>query len=174
MVATGVGCAGGGADAPNPNVEEMLRKLNLTEEEEAVVDFSEGEDEEILAPVEWALVGKVLSPSPVHINIVRSVMKPTWGNPVGLKIWSIGEKGDNLFVAEFGSARDMERVLLGSPWMVRKYAVLLQEYDEKLSASDIVFDRMELWVRILNLPRGWMNRTRGSRAMGIIGQVMKN
>lgn len=75
-------------------------------------------------------------------------------------------------MVEFGSARDLERLLLGSPWMVGRYAVLVQEYDEKLSASDIMFDCMESWVRILNLPLGWMNRSRGSRAMGLIGQVV--
>lgn len=77
-----------------------------------------------------------------------------------------------MFVAEFGSPRDMERVLLGSPWMVKKYAVLLQEFDVTLSATDIVFDRMELWARIINLPLGWMNRARGSRAMEMIGRVL--
>jgi hypothetical protein len=85
----------------------------------------------------------------------------------------LGKKGDNLFVVEFGSAGDLERVLSGSPWMVGRYAVLLQDYDEKLSESEIVFDRLELWVRILNLPLGWMNRMRGSRAMSLVGRVEK-
>jgi hypothetical protein len=67
----------------------------------------------------------------------------------------------------------MERALAGTPWMVGRHAVILKEYDEKLSASEIVFDRMELWVRILNLPLGWMNQQRGARAMNLIGQVVK-
>ena len=118
------------------------------------MEFDDLEDEGEPAPVEWALVGKVLSPSPVHVNMVRLVMKPAWGNPVGLKFRAIGEKGDNLFVVEFGSGGDLERVLLGSPWMVGRYAVLPQKYDEKLSASEIAFDHLEVWVRILNLPLG--------------------
>ena len=121
------------------------------------MEFSDAEEEDEPAPVEWALVGKVLSPAPVHVNTVRSAMKPAWGNPIGLKFRPIGEKGDNLFVAEFGCASDLEMVLSGSPWMVGRYAILLQNYDEKLSASEIAFDRLELWVRILNLPLGWMN-----------------
>jgi hypothetical protein len=32
---------------------------------------------------------------------------------------------------------------------------------------------MDIWVRILNLPLGWMNRHRGERAMGLIGTVKK-
>ena len=165
MASTGEGGQTGGQEAQNPNVADLLKKLNLTEEEGEVMDFCDDEDEEVLAPVEWALVGMVLSPVPIHVQQVRSAMKPAWGNPVGLKIRAIGDKSNNMFVAEFGSDRDRERVLRGSPWMVGKYAVLLQEFDAKLTVQEIVFDRMEIWVRILNLPLGWMNRTRGSRAM---------
>ena len=156
----------GGDDTPDPNVAGLLQRLNLTEEEEAVVDFSDYKEDEEVAPV--GACGKVLSPSPVHVSTVRSAMKPAWGNPVGLKFRAIGEKG-HLFVAEFGSGVDLERVLAGSPWMVGRYAVLLQNYGEKLTASEITFDQLELWVSILNLPLGWMNQTRGSRAMSLIG-----
>lgn len=173
MAAAGDGDARGGPHGLNPSIEEMLQKLNLTEEEGAAMDFIDEDEEDVLAPVEWALVGKILSPMPVHIDTVRSVMKPAWGNPAGLKIRAIGEKGNNMFVTEFGSARDLDRVMARTPWLFGKFAVLLQEYDEKLSALEIIFDRMELWVRILNLPLGWMNRTKRSKAASLIGQVMK-
>jgi hypothetical protein len=154
-------------------VTDLLRRLNLTEDEEAVADFTDDEEAEESPPVDWAIMGKVLSPTPVHVNTVRSAMRPAWGNPVGLKLRAIGEKGNNLFVAEFGCSTDMERALAGTPWMVGRYAVILQNYDKKLSASEIIFDRMELWVRILNLPLGWMNQTRGFRAMSLTGRVVK-
>lgn len=172
-MATVGGVGKGEGEHPNPNVTDLLRRLNLTEEEEAVADFSDDEETEESLPVEWTIVGKVLSPTPVHVNTVRSAMKPAWGNPIGLKFRSIGMKGDNMFVAEFGCKTDMERTLAGTPWMVGRYAVILQHYDEKLSASEIVFDRMEMWVRILNLPLGWMNQARGARAMSLIGRVVK-
>lgn len=172
MAAVGGG-NGGEGDKPNPNVADLLQRLNLTEEEGAVADFSDDEDVDDGSQVSWTLVGKVLSPTPIHVNTVRSAMKPAWGNPVGLKLRAIGAKGDNLFVVEFGSEVDMERALAGTPWMVSRYAVILKVYDEKLSASDIVFDRMEMWVRILDLPLGWMNQSRGARAMSLIGHVVK-
>lgn len=121
---------------PYPNVTDLLRRLNLTEEEEAIADFSDDEEEEDLAHVEWAIVGKVLSPTAVHVNTVRAAMRPAWGNPYGLKFRVIGEKGANMFVAEFGSGANM--VLAGSPWMVGRYAIILKAYDEKLSASEII------------------------------------
>ncbi|XP_040385781.1 uncharacterized protein LOC121056051 [Oryza brachyantha] len=99
-------------------------------------------------------------------------MKPAWGNPVGLKIRAIGEKGNNLFIASLGCENDLKRVLGGSPWMVGRHAVILQEYDESLKPSKIAFDKMEIWVRILNLLVGWMNRQRGVRALDLIGSVI--
>jgi hypothetical protein len=165
--------APGQAAEPDPGVAELLQKLNLTADEGEVADFSDVEDEEAAAQIEWVLLGKVISPMALHANTIRSAMTPAWGNPYGLKIRSIGEKGDNLFVAEFGCKADMERVLAGTPWIAGKHAVILQEYNEKLKPSDIHFDRMEIWARILNLPLGWMNQQRGIRAMRLLGDVKK-
>jgi hypothetical protein len=168
MAAAGGGQPGKGGGNPSPNVTDLLKRLNLTEE-----DFCDDEDVAETPTLEWALVGKILSPMAVHVNTVRAAMKPAWGNLAGLKIRAIGDKGDNLFVAEFTSKADMDRVLSGTPWMVGRHAVVLKPYDEKLSASEIVFDRMEIWVRILNLPLGWMNQQCGKCAMGLIGHVVK-
>lgn len=67
----------------------------------------------------------------------------------------------------------MERALAGSPWLVGKHAVILRDYDDKLIPFETVFDKINLWVRILNLPLRWMNAHRGVRAMGLIGDVKK-
>lgn len=126
------------------NVADLLLKLNLTEEEEAVLDFSDDEEEVDRPVVEWAVVGKVLSPSIVNVATVRSAMKPAWGNPSGLKMRAIGEKSDNMFVAELGSKMEMDRIMVGVPWIVGRHALILQPYDERLSAPEIVFDTMEI------------------------------
>jgi hypothetical protein len=44
-------------------VSDLQSHLNLKEHEEAIADFSDDEDEEVLPRVEWVLVGKVLSPN---------------------------------------------------------------------------------------------------------------
>lgn len=93
MVTGGDGSREGAGVNPNLNVTDLLRRLNLTEEEEAVADFTDDEEEMESAPLEWALVGKVLSPTPIHVNTVRSAMRPAWGNPIGFKLLAIGERG---------------------------------------------------------------------------------
>ncbi|KAK3144968.1 hypothetical protein QOZ80_4AG0320500 [Eleusine coracana subsp. coracana] len=145
MAASGRGTLGGGlSENPNPNVTDLLQNLHLMAKEGAVVDFSDDDVDGTESVTLWALVGKVLTPSELNINTIRSAMKLVWGNPYGLKIRSIGEKKDNLFLAEFGGKIDMERALAGSPWMVGRHAVVLEEYDENLSTSEIRFDTMEI------------------------------
>jgi hypothetical protein len=172
MAATGGGGSLSGASESREDVADLLDWLNLTMDEGEVAAFSDDEDGED-AVVKWAVIGKVLSPATIHVTTIRNAMKPAWGNPFSLKFCSVGEKTENLFIAEFGSADDKKRALEGSPWMVGKHAVVLQEYDEALKPSDVSFAKMEMWVRILNLPFGWMNERRGSRAAGLVGQVIK-
>jgi len=52
MAAAGGGRKGRGDDIPGPNVTDLLSKLNLTEEEGAVADFSDDEDDMDLPAVE--------------------------------------------------------------------------------------------------------------------------
>ncbi|KAK3145300.1 hypothetical protein QOZ80_4AG0326950 [Eleusine coracana subsp. coracana] len=146
---------------PNPNVADLLQKLNMTADEEAVLDFSDEEEDAQDAPMEWALVGKVLSPMVLSVKTITGAIKPAWGNPLGLKLRSIVEKNANMFVAEFGCESDRDHALAGSPWIMGKYSVLLKMFDGKLSDDEISLDQMEIWVRILNLPLGWMNDKKG-------------
>lgn len=136
----GRGDSGGSPGKAKENDADLLLKLNLTEEEEAILDFRDDEGEAAPPVMKWAVVGKVLSPSTVNVSTVRSAIRPAWGNPHGLKIRAIGEKTENMFVAELGSKVEMERIMAGSPWMVGRHAVILQPYDERLSVSEIVFD----------------------------------
>jgi hypothetical protein len=51
-------------------------------------------------------------------------MRPTWGNPRGLVL---NPAGDNLFIAEFSSMAERDRVMEGSPWTVGRHAVLMKK-----------------------------------------------
>jgi hypothetical protein len=83
----------GQLDNLDANVVDLLKNLNLTTEEEKVMAFSDNEADESSPTVEWALVGKVLSPMTVDASAIQGVMKPTWGNLVGMKIRTILGKG---------------------------------------------------------------------------------
>jgi hypothetical protein len=127
-------------------LEEALGKLNITDVEATplVVD-----DREEGAQRKWLLAGKVLHRKVFHIQTIISALRPAWGNPKGLQFRSVGE---NMFVAEFATQQDRDRVWDGSPWHVSNNAVILCEFEEYMKPAELRFDRLQLWVRVMNLP----------------------
>jgi hypothetical protein len=150
-------------------VEHLMAQLRLTAAESTAVVIDDVDDLELVDP-DRALVGKVLSPNVLHIETIKSAMRPAWGNPRGL-IFNPG--GDNRFIAEFGSKVDRDRVMEGSPWKVGKHAVLLKFFDADVSPVDVVFDRLAIWARIHKLPTRLMRADRGLEIAKPLGVVKK-
>jgi hypothetical protein len=124
---------------------DLLQRLNLIEEEEAVADFSNDEGEMEPPVVEWGArwEGSFSNGCPCEYDSCSDLTRmgqPYWSEDSGNR----GENGDNMFVAEFGSSVDMERALSGTLWMVGRHAMILKVYDEKLSATEIIFGQMEI------------------------------
>jgi hypothetical protein len=150
-------------------MSDMISRLHLTSEESEVLQVAD-DVEDGLATSDSAIIGKVLSQGVLHIQTIMAALRPAWGNPKGLVLKTVGH---NLFIAEFGSKQDKDRVLDGSPWTVGKRAVLIQEFDASIRPTDILFDQMSIWVRIYNLPFGLMNRKWGYEIARMVGPVEK-
>jgi hypothetical protein len=76
-------------------------------------------------------------------------------------------------MAEFATKADKDRVTDGSPWTVGTHAVLLNDFDPSLKPSEVQYEKLCIWVRILNLPFGLMNDQRGKELAGRVGKVEK-
>ncbi|KAK1606309.1 hypothetical protein QYE76_029982 [Lolium multiflorum] len=144
-------------------VAEMMGNLWLTSHEvDAFVLEDEGDDD--LGCPKWAMFGKVLAPNTYHISTIKAALCPAWGNPKGLEIWHTGR---NTFMAEFATKADKARVMEGHPWTVGNQAVLLNDFDP------VRFEKLGIWVRILNLPCSLMNDQRGKDLASRVGKVEK-
>ncbi|CAL5069611.1 unnamed protein product [Urochloa decumbens] len=152
-------------------VSELFGKLNLTAKERDTLILEDTEDSE-LAVAKHAVIGKVLAPNSLHLQTIMSAMRQAWGNPRGLEARMVP---DNMFIAEFESELDKNRVLEGSPWYIGRQAVgrqvvILQEFNSDLRPSDVKFDEMAIWINILNLPFGLRNEKWGFELAGKIGK----
>jgi hypothetical protein len=90
-VETRSGSGSHGGDSQNRDddvhVTDLLGRLNLTKDEEEFVAFSDDEEAgDEGGSLEFALIGKVFSPSPLHISTITSDMRPAWGNSFGLRL----------------------------------------------------------------------------------------
>ncbi|KAM0845547.1 hypothetical protein ACQ4PT_056296 [Festuca glaucescens] len=158
-----------GSSMSGEQVEHMMARLRLTAVESEAVVIDDTEDLNLIDP-DRAFVGKVLAPNKLHIQTISAAMRPAWGNPRGLVF---NPAGNNLFIAEFGSKADRDRVMEGSPWTVGRHAVLMKKYDVEVQPHMVVFDRLAIWARILALPNRLMYSTRGMEIAKPIGLVKK-
>jgi hypothetical protein len=120
----------------------MMGCLRLTAKESKTFVLDGNVDVAMGCP-EWAIVGKVLAPNTLHIETIKAVLRPAWGNPKGMMV---RHQGPNMFLAEFVSNEDMQRVINGSPWVVGKSAILLKLFDPMVNPADVVFDRLLIWA----------------------------
>lgn len=121
------------------------------------------DDEDASEGLGLSVIGKVL----LHLQTIMAAMKPAWGNPKGIHPRSAGE---TLFIVDFMTKCDSEIALNGTPWMVGKHVVLLQKLNPTLKPC---FDKMDIWVRVVDLPFDWMNDRKGKRTACLGGTVDK-
>jgi hypothetical protein len=82
------------------------------------------------------------------------------------------EIGENRFVVRFSSEGDWKHAAKNGPWQFDFYPLLLKEYDGSVRPSDMVFDKMDIWVRVLDLPLDMMNVAYGELIGGWIGDYI--
>ena len=85
-------------------LEEALGKLDISEEEATPLVIDDRTDG---GRRSGCLAGKILHRNQFHIQTITNALYPAWGNPRGLKFCSAGP---NMFVAEFESQRDIDRI----------------------------------------------------------------
>jgi hypothetical protein len=117
----------------------------------------------------WAIVGKVCSPRRLVIGALERSMERAWGLHRQAQFREIG---DNRFVVRFLSEGDWKHVMKNGPWQFDFHAVLLKEYDGSIRPSDMVFDTMEIWVRVLDLPMDMMNSVYGEMIGSWVGRYI--
>ena len=76
--------SGSSSTMPGDDVAKLFGRLNLTSQEANAFVLDDEEDDYPGCP-EWAIVGKVLAPNPLHISTIKAALRPAWGNPKGLE-----------------------------------------------------------------------------------------
>jgi hypothetical protein len=60
------------------SVAAMMGRLQLTAKESKAYVL-EGDVDDMVGCPEWVIVGKVLAPNTLHIEMIKAVIRPAWG-----------------------------------------------------------------------------------------------
>jgi hypothetical protein len=142
-----------------------LGDLILTDKEAAGLVIKDAGSDHNPKP-RWTVVGKVCAPRKLIIGALEKAMCQAWGLHKEAQFRDIG---DNRFVVRFGSEGDWNHAVKNGPWQFDFHVVLLEKYDGKVHPSDLVFDKLAVWVRVFDLPLDMMSISYGkSLATGLV------
>ncbi|KAL5549111.1 hypothetical protein UlMin_004342 [Ulmus minor] len=77
--------------------------------------------------------------------------------------------GNNLFILEFSSQMDQNRVLNNGPWNLFKNLIMFAEVDETTKITELSFTMLEVWIQVHNIPLACMNQSCAERIGNLIG-----
>jgi hypothetical protein len=110
-------------------IEELCGKLSLTEGEGVGIMISKVDTADLRVQSGRCLVGKLLSYRLIQKEAFRSLMSKLW-KTVGSIV--LKEMYENLWLIEFSSETDKQRVMQGRPWLFDRSVLVLKDIDKKI------------------------------------------
>lgn len=83
----------------------------------------------------------------------------------------VKEIREDMWLFEFSEDRDKQKVLAGRPWSYDRTLLILNEFDGKISPSQMDFSSTPIWVQVHDMPLGCMNRGMGSQIGSSLREV---
>jgi hypothetical protein len=116
----------------------------------------------------YCVVGKLVSEKLVSKEIIKSKLA-RWWRPTEMISFKV--LGDNLFLIEFENLEDKSQVLEGRPWVFEGSLFVVEDFDGVTPPVEIDFDKVALWVRMINMPLACMCKDISFQIGASIGTV---
>jgi hypothetical protein len=139
------------------------------EDEEPFCFYQETHVEDSVRVCKNSMIGKILSDKPIPIPTLHSTLSGIWCNPLGFRITEIEGK---LFQISMDREQDLNRIIKGSPWIIRNCWLVLHAWDRKINPNELEFTKVPLWVQIWGLPLHCKSIIMGEQIGSQIGQVL--
>ena len=122
-----------------------LEKMKLTTEEEEVITILDEDRRDEIESCALSLLGKFLTCKPFNKRAAQTTLRRAWGLE---ELVQIVEVGSNLFQFKFDKEFDMDRVFKEAPCSFDNQALMLRPWMLGMTATNVKFDSVALWVQI--------------------------
>lgn len=167
-VSMAAGASHSGTKHGGAEVDELLRKMTLSEAEQDGVILAE-EDKAELPEVKWMAVAKVLTTKQFSDVSLISSMQAAWNTAREVTFRPISK---NLMMVQAHCLGDWKRIMEDGPWLFRGYAVMLEEYDGSIPSPPEP-SKVQVWVQIHKIPPLYRTEKIISQLAGRVGEVIK-
>uniref|UniRef100_A0A2N9GYK3 Reverse transcriptase domain-containing protein n=1 Tax=Fagus sylvatica TaxID=28930 RepID=A0A2N9GYK3_FAGSY len=146
-------------------IDGLWKRFSLKDQEDDKFDLSSMAQQD-----KPTLAAKFFTRRTINIEAVARTFKPLWQTKNN---FSLQDVGDNMVLVEFEDRSDLERVLIGEPWSYDKYLIAFQRVGDGREVEDLLFNRVDFWVQIHNLPILCMKKSVAERLGRSIGEVVR-
>lgn len=137
--------------------------LEFEEEEEVKKDPDE-------APT-WQLMARYMANfKPNTKAMFTRFVEEVWFLRTGI---DYAEKGKNYYMITLYSKGDYDFVRRGGPWIYKKNALIVKDFDSTVQPSEIKLDAVPVWVRIYDVPFQKQDYTWGMRYGNGLGEALE-
>ncbi|KAI4978167.1 hypothetical protein ZWY2020_014721 [Hordeum vulgare] len=154
---------------PAASLSDRLGSMVLLEKKAEGIVFEEPV-EKMIKPPRWAAIGKACTARPLNRKVVERSMQRAWGLHKEARFRDLG---GNIFEVQFGSEGDWKHAMNNGPWQYDFNVLILKEYDGNTRPSKMLFDTIDVWVQVRDLPPGKRNNTFGNALGNWLGEVVK-
>ncbi|KAK7853578.1 uncharacterized protein CFP56_035475 [Quercus suber] len=131
------------------DISKILEQMTLTLEEEEIITISDEGRREELEGCALSLIGKILTCKSFNKKAALGTLKKAWGLEDEVQVVEVGS---NLFQFKFRSEFELDRVYTGGVWCFDNQALLLTRWKSGMTATNVKFDSVPLWVQIWGAP----------------------
>ncbi|XP_066363643.1 uncharacterized protein [Miscanthus floridulus] len=152
-------------------VERLLKDLQLSEAEKKSVRIGSGS--ELKGKTDVALLkafGKLLLERNIRPEVIEQALGWIWCPVRGIECKDLG---DNFFLLTFGQAAGKRKAMEEGPWTVSKELMVVADFDGSKTLDEIDFSFIPIWVRVVNLPMGLMNKSTARVIGDEVGEYME-
>ncbi|CAN6268596.1 unnamed protein product [Urochloa humidicola] len=149
-------------------VEDMMGRMKLSAAEKKGIRVEVSGPAKAKAADPQA-IGKVFAEKLVHADNLAQTLGRIWCPIKGVACKDLGE---NRFLFTFLQAAGKRRALEDGPWMFGKDLVVMVDLDETKSIEEMEFVFIPIWVRVMKLPFGMMNKVVGEAIGGELGSFV--
>lgn len=151
------------------NTTEHQQTPQRNSQEEPFFYYQESYVKESIKNCQNSVIGMFLSNKIVPLQQIQNTLNGISGKPVGFKIVELEGKTYKFLMEK---AEDTQRILKGSPWIVRNIWLVLHSWDRKKLPKELDFSNVPICIQFWGLPMHCRSAEMGTAIGEQIGEVI--
>ncbi|KAE8666664.1 Protein NRT1/ PTR FAMILY 2.7 [Hibiscus syriacus] len=150
-------------------VAELMKHLNFTEEESEDISPPRLATEDDDVEMDKWIVVRIIGYKKVESEAVLRVFRSIWGHA---RLLDSSILKENMFLFKFKTISDKLAIMKRTPWSFEGMLLAIVHFDPKLSLEEFDFRPLAVWVRIFDLPLGFMKIETAEKIGNRIGKII--